>query len=231
MIDPQNINWQEIEVVIFDVDGTLYDQSKLRRKMALSLGSYYLLRPWRVYELQVINAFRKERERRNLEKVKDIEQAQYDWCAQKVKYPVEKIRQIIHHWMFSYPIKYFSACAFKGVNELFETLQKKGKKIAVYSDYPSNEKLKAMNLKADLVISSTEKAINALKPDPTGLNLIINHFNTSPQKCLFIGDREELDGKCASNAKMPYLIIERSSAINTYKEIKEQVQQLNYQNK
>ena len=41
----KSINWQNVKVVIFDVDGTLYEQSTLRKKMLLSLLTFYIKRP------------------------------------------------------------------------------------------------------------------------------------------------------------------------------------------
>jgi phosphoglycolate phosphatase/putative hydrolase of the HAD superfamily len=82
-------------------------------------------------------------------------------------------------------------------------------KIAIYSDYKAEDKLKAMGLKADLVVSSTDSDIDRLKPDPAGLFHIVRQMNVLPQDCLFIGDRPELDGVCAEQAGMPCLIVEK----------------------
>lgn len=44
---------------------------------------------------------------------------------------------------------------------------------------------------------------------PDGLNYITKKLKVSPEDCLFIGDRQEMDGECAIRANMPYLIIEK----------------------
>lgn len=44
---------------------------------------------------------------------------------------------------------------------------------------------------------------------PDGLNYIVKKLKASPEECLFIGDRQEMDGECAIRANMPYLIIEK----------------------
>lgn len=202
-----NIDWDKVELVIFDVDGTLYDQSRLRKKMGRMLISHYLFRPWNAYDLQIIRVFRKERELMNFNPVKDIENAQYEICAKKIKAPAENVKKVIERWMYKAPLEHLQECSFPGVKNFFESLKKQDIKIAIYSDYPAVDKLQAMGLEADLVVSSTDKAVDSLKPATNGLTYIMKHFNLAPDKCLFIGDRDELDGECARKAGMQYYIL------------------------
>lgn len=196
-------------VVIFDVDGTLYDQSRLRKKMLFSLLSYYALRPWKIQEMLILQHFRMEREKRAGQLFEDLENDQYTWCAVKGKYPVEKVKKVVAKWIFSFPNQYLKDCLYPGTKELFEALRNNEITVAIYSDYKAHDKLKAMGLEADLVVSSTDPEINCLKPMPDGLNYITKKLKVSPKECLFIGDRQEMDGECAIRAHMPYLIIEK----------------------
>ena len=50
------------KAVVWDLDGTLYYQRDMRIKMALSLVSYYLIRPHRIKELLAVKQFRQIRE-------------------------------------------------------------------------------------------------------------------------------------------------------------------------
>jgi phosphoglycolate phosphatase/putative hydrolase of the HAD superfamily len=204
-----SVDWQPLKVVIFDVDGTLYTQSRLRRKMLFSLLSYYFLRPWRLNELLILHHFRAEREKRAGIHCPDMENVQYTWCAEKGNFSARKVKEVVQYWMFDFPLRYIADCVYPGTRELFDSLRRMDIKIAIYSDYPANDKLKAMGLKADLVVSSTDSAIDRLKPDPAGLFHIVRQMNVLPQDCLFIGDRPELDGVCAEQAGMPCLIVEK----------------------
>jgi phosphoglycolate phosphatase/putative hydrolase of the HAD superfamily len=205
----QSIDWSSIKAVVFDVDGTLYTQSKMRKQMLFALLSYYLIRPWKIKELKMLSDFRKERESKAGFAGTDLENAQYEWCAQKGKYSTEKLKQVIEHWMFKFPNQYLSDCIYPGTKSFFEALKKKGYLIAIYSDYKAEAKLKAMNLSADLIVASTDSHIDRLKPDPKALNYIAKKFSLQPEECLFIGDRQELDGQCAINAGWPYLIVNK----------------------
>lgn len=209
MTQKHSVNWKEIKAVVFDVDGTLYKQSRMRKKMLLALLSYYLVRPWRIRELLILRDFRIEREKRSGYVCNDLENAQYKWCADKGNYSQSLVKHVVEHWMFDFPNQYLSGCVYPGVESFFESIKKNGLLIAVYSDYKADDKLKAMGLEADLIVCSTDPHIDRLKPDPAGILYIANQLNVKPEQCLFIGDRHELDGKCAINAGSPYLIVDK----------------------
>ncbi|KAA3436787.1 HAD family hydrolase [Rufibacter hautae] len=209
MQNNSTIDFNKVTTIIFDVDGTLYDQSKLRKKMALALLRYYALRPWKMKDVLILHHFRAEREKMAGATCGNLEKAQYDWCAAKGNFRPDRIRQVVDHWMFRFPTKYLASCTYPGVKSFFSVLRENNIKIGIYSDYEAVEKLKAMDLDADLVVSSTHKEVDRLKPNPEGLHYITQKMGVKPENCLFIGDREELDGECALKAGMPYLIVEK----------------------
>lgn len=208
MKHPMLSHVSEMKLVIFDVDGTLYNQKVLRKRMLGDLLRYYALRPLKFRELLILKSFREERELLADKKVESIERAQYEICAEKTGASVDKIRSIIDHWMFEYPLRYLGDCVFPGVHEFFQLLKKYQIHTAIYSDYEADGKMVAMGLEADKIICSTDEEINRLKPDPKGLLFLADYFKVSPEHCLFIGDRDERDGEAARNAGMPYQIID-----------------------
>lgn len=215
----ENINWNKVRLVIFDVDGTLYDQKKLRRKMTGALLRHYLPRPWCIHDLQVIRVFRKEREKMSADPVEDLENAQYVRCASMVGRPPEQVKAIITRWMHSAPLPFLREYLYSGARELMEALRDQGIKTAIYSDYPATDKLKAMGLAADLVVSSTDTEIDALKPNPAGLYHIAKTLDVPVRHCLFIGDRDEMDGACARNAGMAYNILPQQDKDKAWSEL------------
>ncbi|SMC00242.1 HAD-superfamily hydrolase, subfamily IA, variant 1 [Hymenobacter roseosalivarius DSM 11622] len=223
MYDYRSIEWNAIKVVIFDVDGTLYTQSRLRKKMLYALLGYYAMRPWKANDLMILQRFRAEREKRAGYAGGNLEHAQYDWCIAKGGYSLSKVRQVVEQWMFTFPNPYLARCTYPGTHSFFAKLKSKGIKIAIYSDYKAHAKMQAMGLKADLIVSSTDPEIDRLKPDPTGLQYIAEKLQVQPQECLFIGDRQEMDGECAVRAGMPYLILGKKPfhSFNFYQQLEQ----------
>jgi phosphoglycolate phosphatase/putative hydrolase of the HAD superfamily len=203
------MDWSNVKAVILDVDGTLYTQSRLRKKMIYALVSYYARKPWRLQEIFILSHFRAEREKHAGYAGGDLENAQYAWCTAKGNYPLELVKHVVSKWIFTYPNQYLPQCTYLGLHSFFAKLRSKNIKIAIYSDYKAHDKMLAMGLKADLIASSTDPYIDRLKPDPKGLLVIAEKLELLPHQCLFIGDRQEMDGDCAANANMPYLIVDK----------------------
>ena len=59
------------------------------------------------------------------------------------------------------------------------------------------------------MVCSTDREVDRLKPDPTGLFVTAKKLQVAVENCLYVGDRDEKDGACARNAGMKYLILDR----------------------
>lgn len=203
-----SINWTGVACVVFDVDGTLYTQQKLRKHMLRALLLHYCVRPWQLPDLLILRRFRAERERQTTYAGPNLEADQYAWASRAGRVPVQRVREVVNRWMFQHPNQFLRACRYPGVAEFFAALRARGILIGVYSDYPAQQKLAALGLTADIVISSTDAAVNRLKPHPRGLHHLSQQLGLAPHQCLFIGDRPELDAACAAAAGMPCLLVE-----------------------
>lgn len=215
-VTPETVNWNTVRAAIFDVDGTLYNQSTLRRIMAVELLKSCVLNPMRWQEIKIISCFRKERELRALSDITDLDNLQYLWAAEVLDVSPEKVKEVIQKWMYKAPLKHLPGCCFTASARFMEVLRQKGIATAVFSDYPPGEKLHAMGMEPDLIVSATDKNIDRLKPDPKGLLVLTRMLKLAPENCLFIGDRDDRDGECARRAGMPYLILEKGRAHDIY---------------
>lgn len=196
------------KAIIFDVDGTLYSQTKLRLFILLKIITSIILSPKCIHDFIVLMHFRKTREKISSQAIVDLENQQYLLAANSAYVKQEKVRQVVQKWMFEKPLPYLAACLHPGIKELFSLLKSKGIRIGVFSDYPAAAKLEALGLAADILVSASCKEVNCLKPNPTGLLVTARKLQTAVQDCLFIGDRWEKDGECARRAGMPYLILD-----------------------
>jgi putative hydrolase of the HAD superfamily len=211
-----------IRSVIFDVDGTLYDQRKLRRKISWEMLRFLVGHPTGLRDLKILWDFRKAREKNASLIDGNIEERQFEWGARASKVSVEKVRQVVQNWMFTRPLCHLDACCYPGVRELFSYLKEKSIPVGIFSDYPAQDKLQALNLEINVIVSATDLEVDRLKPDPKGLIFVASKLKTPVKECLFIGDRDDKDGECARRAGMPYLILNRkkrncsSNSFNTF---------------
>jgi putative hydrolase of the HAD superfamily len=87
---------------------------------------------------------------------------------------------------------------FSGVPQLFAGLQRAGKKIGIFSDYPAMEKLAAIGLEADHVVAASD--VGPLKPHAMGLQSLMAAASATSNDTLFFGDRADRDGVAGQRA-------------------------------
>lgn len=219
------------QALIFDVDGTLYDQGMLRRKMFFELLFHLAKKRRFVRDITVLYTFRKKREilSQNNNGIGCLEYRQYAGVAYELGIGIEEVQRIVSAWIFEKPLNYLAACIYPGVKDLFPLLIKNKIKIGIFSDYPCHAKLEALGLYADAMVCATEKKVDRFKPDPKGLLFTAEKLGVPAMNCFFIGDRDDKDGECARRAGMPYLILSRYSvpAADWYRETVLQLSTMN----
>lgn len=215
----------EYKVYVFDLDGTLYDQPKLRKIMAIRLAKYYLTHPLRLSEVLVLKDFRsikdkwEELDKADYEKAgaedasmygldeTDIEICRY--MALKSGRSISYISQIVKRWIYENPLSAVYKSRDAKLIEYIEQLRKAGKYVCVWSDYPTKDKLIAMECQVDAQYSSTDSRIKELKPSSKGLKCIIEDTKADLSDVIMIGDRYKKDGKAAIEAGVDYVILPR----------------------
>jgi phosphoglycolate phosphatase/putative hydrolase of the HAD superfamily len=218
---------ENTQALIFDVDGTLYNQGKLRRRMFLELLSHLAKKHRFVRDIKVLYAFRKKREilSRDNDDIGCLENRQYAEVAHELGMDIEEVRRVVNDWIFEKPLNYIAEYIYEGVTDLFSHLKAKKIKIGIFSDYPCRAKLKALGLYVDAMVCATEKEVDRFKPHPKGLFFTAEKLEVPIWNCFFIGDRDDKDGECARRAGMPYLILSRHhiSATDWYRNVTMQI--------
>ena len=200
------LDWAAIDLVVFDVDGTLYDQRRLRLAMLRQL----LAHSWRTRSfdaLRTLRTFRHVREELGDSPDVSFVDAQYARTAGMHNKSPEEVRLLVDEWIERRPLPLLASCRYPGVEELFAGLRAQGKHIAVFSDYPASAKLAALGLEADSVVCATDPAIGRLKPDPAGLREILRISGAAPERALMIGDRADRDGAAARAVHVNALLL------------------------
>lgn len=205
-----------VKAVIFDVDGTLYDQRRLRIRMVFDMLLAVLRDPRALREIRVVRDFRRARELHADDTGGGIADRQYEWGASISGTSPEQVHDIVRKWMADRPLSFLPACRFAWAPQLFAHLRARGIRIGVFSDYPAAEKLRALDLSADVVVSAVDPDVDRLKPDPRGLRIASERLEADMSDCLFVGDRDDKDGECARRAGMAYHILKNPRAGNCF---------------
>jgi FMN phosphatase YigB (HAD superfamily) len=204
----RGLNWDEIRLVVFDVDGTLYDQRGLRvsmlREMLLSS-----IRARDIEFISILRAYRRIREQLGDSLHEDFERELTSRTAAAVGCSEEQVRSTALEWIERRPLRHLIRYRYPKLPELFRGLRNHGKIIGIFSDYPARQKLEALELQADLIVCAGDEDVGVLKPHARGLKVLMSRATTSPAETILIGDRPERDGLAAEAANVHALIRSR----------------------
>jgi putative hydrolase of the HAD superfamily len=198
-------DWDEVRLVVFDVDGTLYRQRPLRLRMLRDMVFHALCK--RDLNVGVVlSNYRRIRERLGEEQVEDFERILISETAASTSNSADSVRAIVSEWIDHRPMPYLVDCRYPGLQELFAGLRHKGKSIGILSDYPAKAKLIALELTADYIVSAGDEGVGRQKPHPRGLETLIAAAGADAHSTLMIGDRADRDGLVAQRVGARALI-------------------------
>ncbi len=209
----RNIN--DYKLYVFDLDGTLYDQPRLRLVMAKRLLMYYMLHPFSVGDLLILQHFRSVKD--NWEGSSSEDEI-IKRVAEDKKCNTDRVKGIVRKWIYDNPLSALPATKDERLAGWIKKLRSKGRKVVILADYPTADKLRALNIEADGQYRPDDPRIDELKPSPKGLLAVMEDLNIPCEDILMIGDRAEKDGKCAENAGVDHLILARKVGRRNYEE-------------
>ncbi len=200
-----------VEGVIFDVDGTLYDQAALRRRIVPRIAAAHWTRPVTgVRVVRALQAYRRAHEElRNQVFSADLQLAT---AAASCGYPVAEVRAAVDQWFERMPLEYLPRCGYAGLPAFLQLLSGLRVSCGVFSDYPAEGKLAAMGLKRFFSHVLSAADVGRQKPDPLGLLTVARAMGIAPECALYLGDRS-IDMEAAAKAGMQGILV-RSR--NTY---------------
>lgn len=184
---------ENVKAVIFDFDGTFYDNHGVGKDLVLS----HPLNLWRI---------KSEREvRKSLKNqsfgTKEAYMMEYSKrIASKTTLSISKAQKWYEEKYLNWlTVSIGKKQAYDKVEELITSLKNKGIKVAVYSDYPAlKERMKVINLNADLAdyIFDAE-SLGGQKPAKPLMEKILSEMGVTPDTLLVVGDRVDTDGESA----------------------------------
>lgn len=201
----EQIDLLRYELVVFDLDGTLYRQAPVRRAMVVDLLRHGGT-PGRYRRFKILHHFRKLREDLAIEAPKDFEDLLFSRLAARTGYERPFLTGLVREWMEERPLIHLKAAVVAGARDVIAMLRRHGVSVAVWSDYPVEAKLKTLDITVDDMLSASDDEIRALKPDPTGLHLAMDRAGARPSATLMVGDRLSRDGAAAATAGVDFLL-------------------------
>jgi len=198
--------------VLFDVDGTLYRQWPLHLTMcahfvlAVATGGKKAVR-----DIRIISHYRRAQEQlRAHEPAGSITpELQVSIAARTSRVPADVAGASIRYWTEQLPLRFLSACARRDVIRFVTRWKRLGVPMGVYSDYPSEDKLRRLGIRSAFraVVCSTDPDVGAFKPHPRGFHVAAAKPGLQPVNVTYVGDREDLDALGAAKAGMHAVIV------------------------
>jgi putative hydrolase of the HAD superfamily len=211
---------ERIRAVLFDLDGTLYVQSRMRAAMAAELLMHTVRHPLASRRrLRALSAYRDTQEAIRVQRQGRVgPDDQIAIAAERAGVSSREMASLVEEWMLSRPLKYVAFCRARGLEGLLDFLSTFNVKMGVLSDYPPAGKLKALGVERHFssVLCSTDPDIGALKPDPRGFLTACRRWNLSAREVLMVGDRVDVDAAGAAAAGMPCVLIGKPPRSTTY---------------
>ena len=198
------------DLIVFDMDGTLYFQKSMQLRMGLKLLGHAVFHKGGAKDLKVILNYRKLREKWDSTKEAD-DDALFEELSKNSGKSSAQIKETIDEWMFKIPLDIVKESRDSRLIETIGKLLEDGKKICVYSDYAAADKCRAVGLAEDIrIYCCGDGNIRTMKPNPAGLNFILSQYpDVDKDKAIMVGDRKDRDGKAAENAGIDSLILKR----------------------
>ena len=196
------MNIEKYKSVIFDLDGTLYDNKGLPLKLVLS----DILNMW---VLGAERLARKHIKGRDYQDAAGVYDALFAEMARvKRSLTVEKARKWYQQKYMPLQVAllkvYFQPRPY--VVELIQAMRDRGMKVILYSDYGHEvEKIQALGIPESLfdgVISAAK--MGGLKPCQQSMERLMKQFDIQAEDTLYIGDREDTDGESARAVGMDF---------------------------
>jgi HAD superfamily hydrolase (TIGR01549 family) len=200
-----------ISAILFDVDGTLYVSSRLRRAIVLRLLSRCLKNPAAGYRAaRVIPAYRHALETlRTRAGRADIAAAQIQVTMENTGMALDEVSGIVAEWFGREPLRVLHSCIQDGLIDFLEKASASSIRMGVVSDYEAGWKLDALGITRYFDVVVTPETTGRLKPHPEVLQRAMELLQADPEQVLYIGDRIDVDVPAAENAGVRCAIVTR----------------------
>jgi putative hydrolase of the HAD superfamily len=189
------VDWSRVRAVSWDVDGTLYGLTDLRRALRfMALVRAVWPSTWR--DLRALQAFTRA--------MNDVRLQGGDLSGLRLELPRAEHAAIETRWLIPALARIGPR---SGAAELRARLAARGVRQVVLSDHPAREKLRALGLEGAFEQVFEGEALGWLKPSPRLFQVVVEALGVAPDELLHVGDREDTDGAGARAAGCQSIVL------------------------
>lgn len=194
MINPESIAYDQLDAIVFDLDGTLYRKPLM--KWLMMMGE---LLHWRMLAAERLS--RKRLAGQHFASEDAFYDAFYADMAKRHAYTADQARTWYETHYMPMMARTLRRCyhAAPWALEIIRICKEKGIKVAVYSDYGFVEqKLRALDIDpSQFVFTVCGPQLGGLKPCKESMEEVLRRLGVEAERCLMIGDRDDTDGGSA----------------------------------
>lgn len=185
---------EKIKAVAFDIDGTLYANSRL----------YAMIIPYFLKNLKFFLSFNKVRKiLHRTAPLPDFYEYQARLLSEQISVSPELAKKMIQEIVYDGLKPYFQKIKpMTYVHETFEKIKSAGYKIAILSDFPPSQKgdIWGLDKYCDVILGSEE--CGALKPSKYPFGIMAQKLGLQIDEILYVGNSISADVKGANNCGM-----------------------------
>jgi HAD superfamily hydrolase (TIGR01509 family) len=201
-----------VRALVFDVDGTLYNQRMVRMLMLRRLLLATVRSPRTGFRaLRVLGAYRRAQEilRHDQSLTRACTREQLAVACAATGASPDDVRDCVRRWMDDEPLPLLQRQMYPGLPALLRRARFSGLRLGVASDYAAERKLEAMGLADcfDAIVCADDPDVGRFKPDPRGLLVVLERLGVPPCEALYIGDRPDVDAVAATRAGMRFVLM------------------------
>lgn len=203
-----------LEVIAFDLDGTLYPERSL----------YLRMLPKIIPDIKLLVAFNRLRQGMRSkthiseackdcapESIKEFHRFQASMIAEELKMDVDAVAAKIDAVFYKKAEECFRSIRFfHEAEEVLLELKAMGYKLAMLSDFPPERKLALAEFNVPFDYMATSESCGLLKPEPRAFLKMADALGVKPAGILYVGNSERYDIIGAKNAGMKTALISGS---------------------
>ncbi len=184
----------DIEALAFDLDGTLYPS----RKMYFHSIPFFLRHP-----VLVTHFGRVRRAIRTIRPIYNFRELQANLLAFSMRIAPEKAAELIERDIYGeWEDSFRRVAPFPDLRQVLESLKDDGLRLACFSDFPVERKLRFLKLEGLWSAAFSSEETGYLKPNPEPFNHLAERLRLPPERIMYVGNNYRYDVVGAADAGM-----------------------------